>query len=177
MNKYIKNCLIAIAIVLVTSNISFAQTGADAKSTVEKFYKFYRTRNGVVSTHELNLIKPWFTVELTKLFQNEIKREAEFIKKHSDDKPHFGDGFPFNPYEECVADNKIILNTIETGEVKLDANKAIVEVKFSASKECGGEDIDIYKIELLKNKNRWLINDWIYSDETKLSDDLKRKDY
>ncbi len=163
--------------IFFVSTFAFSQTSADAKSTVEKFYKFYRTRNGVVSTHELNLIKPWFTTDLTKLFQNEIKREAEYLKKHSDDKPHFGDGFPFNPYEECVTENKIILNTIEIGEIKLDANKAMVEVKFSTPKECGEGEIDIYKIELLKNKNRWLINDWIYSDETKLTDDLKRKDY
>jgi hypothetical protein len=177
MKLYKTGLLFIVLLMLTASSFTFAQTEADAKSTVEKFYKFYRTRNGLVSTHELNFLKPWFTTDLTKLFQNEIKREAEFTKKHSDDKPHFGDGFPFNPYEECVTDNKIILNNIETGEIKIDANKAIVEVKFTASKECGGETVDIYKIELLKNKNRWLINDWIYSDETKLTDDLKRKDY
>jgi hypothetical protein len=169
--------LFIIFLMLFASTFTFAQTEADAKSTVEKFYKFYRTRNGVVSTHELNFIKPWFSYDLTKLFQNEIKREAEFTKKYHDQKPHFGDGFPFSPYEECVADNKIILNNIEIGEVEIDANKAIVEVTFVAAVECGGESIDTYKIELTKSKNRWLINDWIYSDETKLTDDLKRKDY
>jgi hypothetical protein len=162
---------------LFASTFVFAQQNNDARSTVEKFYKFYRTRNSVVSTHELNLIKPWFTVGLTKLFQNEIKREADYLKKHTDDKPHFGDGFPFTPYDECVIDNKIILNKLEFSERKLDINKAIVEVTFMSPKDCGGEFIDAYNVELLKSKNRWLINDWIYSDQKTLTEDLKREDY
>jgi hypothetical protein len=177
MNTDKHRFLLAFSLIFIFSGFTFAQSKADAKSTVEKFYKFYRTRNGVVSTHEINFIKPWFTTELTKLFQNEIKREAEFTKKNTTDKPHFGDGFPFNPYDECVINDKVILNNIETGETELDANKAIVEVMFTQPKECGGNTVDTYKIELLKDKNRWLINDWIYSDETKLTDDLKRKDY
>jgi hypothetical protein len=175
LNKLKITLICGFIVILFTS--TFAQTKADAKSTVEKFYKFYATRNGVVSTHELNLIKPWFTTDLTKLFQTEIKREAAFTKKNTTDKPHFGDGFPFNPYEECVVDDKVILNSVEIGEVKIDANNAMVEVKFIEPKECGGKPIETYKIELLKSKKRWLINDWIYADETKLTDDLNRKDY
>jgi hypothetical protein len=179
LNKLKITLICGFIAVLFTS--TFAQTEADAKSTakstVEKFYKFYATRTGVVSTHELNLIKPRFTPELTKLFQNEIKREAEFTKKNTTDKPHFGDGFPFNPYEECVVDDKVILNKIEIGEVKIEANNAMVEVKFIEPKECGGNPIETYKIELLKSKKSWLINDWIYADETKLTDDLNRRDY
>ncbi len=170
-----KIILLVLILIFSVDGFVFAQT--DAKSTVEKFYKFYRTRNGVVSTHELNYLKPWFTRDLTDLFQTEIKREAEYIKKNHDDKPHFGDGFPFNPFEECVVDDKVILNSVEIGEVKIDANNALVEVKFIEPKECGGRPIETYKIELLKSKKRWLINDWIYADETKLTDDLNRKDY
>jgi hypothetical protein len=177
MNANKRKFLISLFLILVSSSIDFAQTKDDAKSTIEKFYKFYNTRNGVVSTHEINLIKPWFTTDLTKLFQNEIKREAEFARKNWNEKPHFGDGFPFKPYDECVVENKVYLNNIEVGEIEIDVNKAIAEVTFTAPKECGGEIVDTYEIELLKSKNRWLINDWFYSDETKLTDDLKRKDY
>jgi hypothetical protein len=178
MNLEKRRFLFAIILTFFLSSFSFAQTKDDAKLTVEKFYKFYRTRNGLMSTHELNLIKPWFTIELTKLFQNEIKREVEFSKKNWNEKPHFGDGFPFNPYDECVNDGKVVLNNIEISEVTIDVTKAMVEVKFSQPKECDdSEYIDTYKIELLKSKNRWLINDWIYQDDTKLTDDLKRKDY
>ncbi len=157
-------------------NISlFAQT--NAKTTVEKFYQFHNSRNGVLSLHELKLHQRFFTNELYKLFLNELKREEEFIRKNHTDKPHFGDGLPFKPFEECVVNDKMFPNLYQITEDSLDINKAIIEVKFSQPKECKSEIIDTYKVELLKTKNIWLINDWIYSDETKLSDDLKRKDY
>lgn len=178
LNKLKITLIFSFILLVFVSNFTFAQTEAEAKSTVEKFYKYYQTRSGVISTHELNLLKPWLTPELIKLFQNEIKREAEFTKKFPDEKPHFGDGFPFNPYEECVSDdNKIFLNKFDVGDLKTDANKAMVKVSFIEPKECGGKLIDTYQIELIKKKNRWLINDWIYDNENKLSDELKRKDY
>jgi hypothetical protein len=169
--------MFSLITIFFVSTFAFGQTNTDVKSTVEKFYKFYRTRNGVVGTHELNYLKPWFTRDLTKLFQTEIKREAEYIKKNHDDKPHFGDGFPFNPYEECVVKNNVILNIIKVGEPKIDVTEAIVEVTFTQPKECGEAEIDIYQIELSKYGKRWLIKDWIYSDGKRLTDDLKRKDY
>ena len=158
-----------------------AQAEKEAAQTVEKFYKFYRTRNGLLSTHELNLLRRWFTPALTGLFRSEIKREDTFIKKNPDEKPYFGDGFPFKPYEECIIDEKIIPNRLEIGETEITDNKAFTEVRFYLPAECEKqiEDplIDTYKIELVKVKKRWLINDWIYSDGHILSEVLKRKDY
>lgn len=168
-------------LILSVNGLGFAQTEVDAKSTIEKFYKFQRTRNGQLSTHELNLLKGWFTVELVRLFRYEIKREDEFIRKNHNEKPYFGDGFPFAPYEECVIGEKIILNQLEIGKVKLEANKAIVEVNFLIPKECENQVndklLDTYKIELLKSKSRWLINDWIYNDGKRLTEILKREKY
>lgn len=177
------NCKIWLILTLIGffSGLAFAQTEADEKSTVENFYKFYRTRNGLVSTHELNLLKGWFTAELTRLFRYEIKREDEFVRKYPNDKPYFGDGFPFQPFEECVIGDKIFLNRLETGAIKIEANKAIVEVKFFIPKECEDQVeeklLDTYEIELLKSKSRWLINDWIYADGKRLTEILKREKY
>jgi hypothetical protein len=173
----LKKTLCFSMIVAITTISGFAQSANDAKLTVEKFYKLYRTRNGIVSTHELNVLKPWFTIELTKLFQREILREEEFAKKHHDDKPHFGDGFPFAPYDECLRGGKVVLNQIAVTEGKVVGNTTNVTVDFLQPKECGGEFSDSYQIALIKGKNRWLISDWIYADDTKLTDDLKRKDY
>ncbi len=172
--------LVCLAIILIFSLSNFAQSQI-VSETVEKFYKFHRTGSGIVSTHELNLRKTWLTAELTQLFRYEIKREDEFTRKYPNDKPYFGDGFPFQPFEECVIDNKIILNRLEIGKVEINTNKAIVEVKFFIPKECEDQVenklLDTYKIELVKSKTRWLINDWIYSDKMKLSNILKREKY
>ncbi len=171
-----KHIFILSITAIILMNISIiAQT--NPKLTVEKFYQFHNSRNGVLSLHELKLHKRFFTNELYKLFLNELKREDEFIRKNHTDKPHFGDGLPFKPFEECVVDEKIHRNTYEVKEISVESNVAIAEVIFSQPKQCDGELIDTYKIELTKSKNNWLINDWIFSDETKLSDDLKRKDY
>lgn len=178
-----KNIRITIILCLfwLISATVFAQTENEASSTVEKFYKFHRTRSGIISTHELNLRKGWFSAELTNLFRYEIKREDEFVRKNHDEKPYFGDGFPFQPFEECVVNNKIILNKLEIGITEIKANKAIVEVKFFIPKECETEVkeklLETYKVELIKAKNRWLISDWIFSDNQRLTDILKREKY
>lgn len=167
--------IFSLAVIFLLNISLFAQT--DAKSMVEKFYQFHNSRNGVLSLHELKLHKRFFTNELYKLFLNELKREEEFIRKNHSDKPHFGDGLPFKPFEECVVDEKNYRNTYEIKEVSVKSNVAIVEVIFYQPKQCDGGLIDKYQIELTKSKNNWLINDWVFSDETKLSNDLKREQY
>lgn len=181
MNTYRNRFFLILTFIFLANSTFYAQGEAEAKSTVDSFYKFYRTRNGLVSTHELNLLKGWFTAELTRLFRNEIKREDEFVRKYPNEKPYFGDGFPFQPFEECVIGDRIFSNRLEFGAIKTDANKAIVEVKFYIPKECEDQIeeklLDIYKIELLKTKSRWLINDWIYNDGKRLTEILKREKY
>ena len=129
----------------------------------------------------MNFLKPWFSAELTKLFQNEIRREAQFVQKHPSEKPYFGDGFPFNPYEECLVKEKIVLNRIELGDAKISGNNADIEVKFFIPNECRDQVneplIDTYIVKLIKGKNKWLINDWIFSDKTSLLNILKREKY
>ena len=154
----------------------FAQKPS-AVETVKSFYVFHNSRSGIFSLHEVNLRRKWLTAELSKLFLNEIKREDEFTKKNPSDKPHYGDGFPLQPFSECVDGENVIINTFETKEISTDATKATVEVKFYSPEKCKKELIDKYQVELVKTKNTWLINDWIYSDKSRLTDDLKRKDY
>jgi hypothetical protein len=170
-----------LGLMLAASIPSPAQTAAEAKATVEKFYKFHRARSGIISTHELNLRKPWLTPELIRLFRYELKREDEFVKKNPDEKPYFGDGFPFQPYEECVVDEKIILNRLEIGEVRIEKAKALVEVRFFIPPECEKQTneklLETYRLELLKSGSRWLINDWLYADGKRLTGILKREKY
>jgi hypothetical protein len=160
---------------LISTNI-FAQKQS-APEFVESFYNFHRARSGIFDASEVDLHKKWFSAELNTLFQNELKREKEFLEKNPTDKPHFGDGFPFKPYEECSINGKSVKNDFKIGETIENANKTLVEVKFYQPKECNGELIETYKVELIKNKKIWLINDWIYSDNKRLSEDLKRAEY
>ena len=168
--------LITILLILTFTLSVFAQKQG-AVETVKSFYVFHNSRSGIFSLHEVRLLRKWFTVELYNLFLNELKREDEYIRKNPTDKPHYGDGFPLQPFSECVEGETVIINTFEAKEISADASKATVEVKFYSPEKCKKELIDTYKVELVKTKKIWLINDWIYSDNKRLADDLKRKDY
>jgi hypothetical protein len=120
------------------------------------------------------LRKRWFSAELNGLFQKELKRESEYLKKNPTDKPYFGDGFPFTPYEECSKGGREIKNVLKIAAVTQRGNKTLVEVQFFTPKACGGDFIDTYKVELIKMKGVWLLNDWIAGDGGRLTDALKR---
>ena len=154
----------------------FAQKQS-AAAFVESFYKFQRTRSGTFNAAEVNAHKRWFSADLNKLLQNELKREREYLKKNPSNKPFFGDGLTFEPLDECYKMGKFYKHLYKIGAPNIAGNKTIVEIKFSNPKVCGGDFVDTYKVELLKNKGVWLINDFIYSDGKSLSDELNRAEY
>ncbi len=164
-----------IILVLLSTSI-FAQK-QDASAMVQSFYKFHLSRSGIFNTGEVKARKKWFTYDLNKLFQTELQREKEHLKVNPTDKPHFGDGFPFQPFEECERAGKLIKNTYQVGAATVKGEQATVEVKFYKPKECGSDLIDTYKVELVKTKEKWLIDDWLYSDAKTLTEDLKRTNY
>ncbi len=170
-----KIIVLSIILLLPLTNV-FAQKQS-VSAQVDSFYKFYRARSDAFNSGDVNLYKKWFSAGLTKLFQNELKREREFLKKNPTDKPHFGDGFPFIPPDECYKMGKFYKHNYRLGSETIRKGIAVVEVKFYNQKVCGGDFIETYKVELIKSKGGWLINDFIYADGKRLSEDLKRAEY
>ena len=169
--------IIFLSIILVLLSMNISAQKQDASAVVQSFYKLHLSGSGAFNANEVKARKKWFTDNLNKLFQTELQREKEYLKANPTDKPHFGDGFPFQPYEECESAGKSIKNTYQVGAATVKGERATVEVKFNQPKECGGELIDIYKVELVKSKGKWLIDDWLYSDAKTLTEDLKRAVY
>jgi hypothetical protein len=170
-----KIVFLSVILLVLSANV-FAQKQS-APAQVESFYKFHRARSGAFNASEVNAHKKWFTAQLNRLFQNELKREKEYLKKNPTDKPFFGDGFQLLPYEECSSGGKLVKNILKIGTATIRKSIAVVEVKIYQPKQCGGELTDTYKIELNQTKGVWLINDWIYSDGKRLTEDLKRAQY
>ena len=170
-----KTIFALILLAMLAANV-FAQK-QNASAVVGAFYKFHQTRSGAFKASEFNLHKKWFSASLNKLFQNELKREKEFLKQNPTDKPHFGDGFPFFPFEDCSSGGKLVKNVLKTGAETIRKSIAIVEVKIYQPKQCGGELSETYQVELKNIKGVWLISDWIYADGKRLSEDLKRTEY
>lgn len=176
LQKLMRKILLISALIFAFAlGVSAQKSGA--AETVKSFYVFHNSRSGLFSLHEVNLRRKWFTAELYKLFLNELKREDEFTEKNPTEKPHYGDGFPLQPFSECVDGEKVIVNTFEVKEISSDAATATVEVKFYSPEKCKKELIDTYKVELVKTKSVWRISDWIFPDKKRLTDDLKRKEY
>ena len=172
-----KNKIIFLPVVLLVFSASVFAQEQSSSEYVESFYKFHRARERTFNAGEVNLHKKWFTAELNRLFQNELKREKEYLKKNPGNKPFFGDGFSLMPLEECTSGGKLSKNVLKVGSETIRKSVAIVEVKFSEPKPCGGALIETYKVELVKSDGVWLINDWIYGDGERLSGDLKRTKY
>ncbi len=170
-----KIVFLSVILLLPLANI-FAQKQS-ASTVVGAFYKFHRTRSGIFNAKEVGLYKKWFSADLNKLFQNELKREKEYLKQNPTDKPFYGDGFPFQPLDECSMGGKSFKNTYKIGTETIRKSIAIVEVKFYDPRQCGGELIETYKVELVERKGTWLINDWYLVGGKKLSEDLKRAEY
>ncbi len=172
-----KTKIIFLSIILLTLTTSVYAQKQDASVVVQSFYKIHLSGSGAFNANAVKERKKFFTDNLNKLFQTELQREKEYLKANPTDKPHFGDGFPFQPLEECESAGKAIKNIYQVGAATVKGERATVEVKFSQPKECGGELIDIYKVELVKSKGKWLIDDWLYSDAKTLTEDLKRTNY
>ncbi len=172
-----KTKIIFLSIILLTLLTSIYAQKQDATATVQEFYKFHLSRPGIFKESEVKAYRKYFTDNLNRLFQTELQREKEYLKANPTDKPHFGDGFPFQPFDECESAGKLIKSTYTVGAAAVKGERATVEVKFSPPKECGGDLIGIYKVELVKSKGKWLIDDWLYSDAKTLTEELKRTNY
>jgi hypothetical protein len=170
-----KIILLSIFLSLLSVNI-FSQNQSP-KEFVQSFYKFHRASSRNFEAENLEAHKRWFTAELNKLLNKELKREEKFTKQNPDQKPRWGDGFSFAPNEDGVINGKTPKNALKIGSVTMRKNIAVVKVKFYLNKVYGGNYIDTYRIELIRINNNWLINDLIYSEGERLTDSLKREKY
>src|SRR5437868_5381870 len=137
-----KTKIIGVAIVLILSSVNLFAQKQSAAAFVESFYKFHRAHSDVFNVSELILYKKWFSAGLNKLFQYELKRERAYLKKNPTNKPHFGDGLPFMPVDECYRMGKYYRHVFKLGAVMTAGGKTIVEVKFYNQKVCGGDYLD-----------------------------------
>jgi hypothetical protein len=166
---------LSLAIAALTGGI-FAQTNTPA-AAVTSFYKFDRSHSQIFNRRAIDARKKWFSDSLYKLFLNELKREKEYLKQNPTDKPHFGDGLPFQPLDEtCEANGKTYRYSYKIVPGIVNKRSATVSVRFSYPKQCSIDPMT-YKFKLIKSGSAWLINDVEYPDDATLIEDLKRPVY
>ena len=164
-------------ILLGSAVLASAQTVSPVQ-TVQAFYKFDRSHPQAFQRSGVEARKQWFSPELYALFQNELKRQTAFEKKNPNEKPYFGDGFPFQPYDEtCKAQGKQLHKDLKVEPAMLQTDRAAVTATFSFPKPCTDADATTYTIGLIKAKAGWVIDDVNYGEDTTLKQQLKRKNY
>lgn len=162
---------------LAFTSVSSAQKSGP-KAAIQSFYVYDGSHSQNFTRKNIDARKKWFSAELYKLFNEEIKREREYLAKNPSDKPHFGDGLPFRPLDEpCEIKSKNYLRRISYGQVTVKGDAGNVDVHFKYPKACNLPDI-LYAVNMEKEKGRWVISDIRYfPGDTSLVEDLNRKEY
>jgi hypothetical protein len=145
------------------------------KASLEAFYRFDRTHSQTFNRENINARKRWFTAELYSLLINELKRDAEYLKKNPGDKPYFGDGLPFQPLREACEAGKDRVLQIRQDFLKVD--RAVELAGWSYPKPCKDPAPIVYTIGMFKVGGKWVIDDINYGEDTTLKQRLKRKEY
>jgi hypothetical protein len=152
-----------------------ATAQSSPRSTVEAFYRFDRSHSQIFNRRNIDARKRWFSAELYKLFLYELRREADFVKKHPDEKPFFGDGLPFQPVQEMCEQGRDRTVVIKQDFVR--GTRAAATATFAYPKPCRDADPLVYTIGLTKTRTGWVIDDINFGEDTSLKQRLQRKEY
>lgn len=156
---------------------SLAQTNTPV-AAANSFYKYDRSHSQTFNRRNIEARKTWFSTELYRLFQYELKREAAYLKNNPTDKPYFGDGLPFQPIDEtCKAGRQNLHKSLVVKPAFQKGNRAAVTATFAFPKPCKEPDATTYTIGMIKTKAGWVIDDVNFGEDRTLKEDLKRKDY
>ena len=169
---------ITIALLLLAISTIISAQSSGPKAAIQSFYVFDKSHSQTFNKKNIDARKKWFSSELYKLFEKELKREREYLAKNPTDKPHFGDGLPFQPLDEpCDLKGKSYNRTISYGTVTVKGDIGNVDVHFKYPKACNLPDI-LYAVNMEKEKGRWVISDIRYfPGDMSLVEDLDRKEY
>lgn len=160
---YLSFCLI-ILIFCVTGTLAQKQTkNVRAVEAVKKFYRFHTTHDDLFNKKQVALQSKFFTPKLRRLFDDELVRQKNYLKKHPTDKPYV-EGLSFQPIEFCPKDYSI-------GTSQINRQTATVKINFIYGKSsCSAKDGTkiSYKILLQKISGKWLVDNVIYEDGSDL---------
>lgn len=170
-----KTVLLLAFVLTVAFDAAVAQT---PKAAVETFYKYDRSHSQVFNRANIEARKRWFSPELYRLFQYELKREAAYLKKNPTDKPYFGDGLPFQPYNEtCKVRGRDVRRSLKFAQGWQKGSRAVVTASFVYPKGCTEGDAVTYTIGMVRGRSGWVIDDVNYGEDTTLKQRLQRKEY
>jgi hypothetical protein len=149
---------------------------ASPEILVKRFYAtYFETRpSGLPTEAELKILSPYFSSELTALFVRARKYQADYRKRHPDDKPPLIEGDLFSSLFEGPT-------RFEVGPVEEMDQRSKVTVRFSYVDPRAPKDIFRWKDAVIVRRqgNRLVIEDieflgdWPFKIGDRLSEVLK----
>lgn len=171
--RSIRHFSFLILCTLFVTGVAAAQK-AEPASTVRSFYALDSRTSQVFNRRNLEIRRPHLSARLYGLFRDELRKQDALKRSNPDDKPFFGDGFPFRPTDEpCSAKGRSFsrrYSVLEPGRYK--GSRAEVPVRFSYPRPCTAEPLN-YKVKVVRVGSVWVIDDIVYEDGSTLSDSMK----
>lgn len=147
-------------------------------AAAKAFYAYDRAHNSAFTKAAVDARKQWFSAALYKLFLYEIKRQNDFLRENPGEKPYFGDGMPFQPYDElCTVGKTNLHKKLTIKPDSQDTATASVFAVFEFPPPCKTPDTTTYTIKLVRSATGWVIDDVVYEEGQSLVKDLNRTDY
>jgi hypothetical protein len=170
--------LITTLLLIMLLSVEAAAQNSSPTSAVRSFYALDGKSSQIFNRRNLNTRRPYLSQRLYNLFVEELRKQAAHLRSNPDDKPFFGDGFPFRPIDEpCEVNGRSIGRRYSVmREVRYRGSRAVVPVRFSYARPCTIGPLN-YKVELTRSGSGWVIDDIIYEDGSKLSDSMKDHRY
>jgi len=174
MNK--TKFILPILLVALSGTAAFSQSTPLA--AVKSFYAYDRSHPQAFNRKNIETRKRWLDDTLYTLLLKELDREREYLKQNPIDKPHFGDGLPFQPLDEiCEVKGKKYRRQVKFGTVTVKENSGNVDVRFVYPKACEIEPV-LCAIHMTKIKGRWVIENVLYpGSNMTLVEDLERTEF
>jgi hypothetical protein len=168
-----KSRYISIALlILISVSAAFSQNAGPVE-TVRSFYKYSNARSDIFDKRHVESRKQWHTPALYRAFRDQLRKDRAQKKKCPTDKPFFGDGLTFSPFNEpCEVNGRSYQRFSSISAKSIGKNRATVNVKFAYPKACTEDQPIYYQVNLSKINGKWLIDDWTYSDGMALTREM-----
>ncbi len=169
----IKRSVISISLLALLAYVAAGQS-SDPTSVVRAFYAHDAKASQIVTRKNLDSRKKWLSPRLYNLFREEFRKESAQLKANPDDKPYFGDGFPFRPLDEpCDVSGRSYSRRYSVRLVSRSRSSRIdVPVRFSYPRPCTIEAVT-YKARVVRSGSTWLIDDIVFDRGTTLSEAMR----
>ncbi len=151
---------------------------SDPAASVQAFYAYEQKASQVFSRRNLDPRRDRMTARLYNLFRDELRKQNAHLKSNADDKPFFGDGFPFRPIDEpCDVNGRSYKRRYQVqADGRIREDRVDIPVRFAYPRPCTIESIT-YKVRMVRSPSKWLVDDVIFEDGSTLSQAMKNHRY